>query len=80
MVTLIHQNNAGTTPTQADLQSWVDTYGISHVVVADAGRDVMDRFNSGQPRYTLLGPGAVVSVQSAYSISDAQIEAVLPLP
>ena len=80
MIVLQHQTVSGATPTPADLTAWVNTYGIHHPVVADPGQDIFERWSTGQPRYTLLAPGATIVVEGVGSVSNAQIEAVLPLP
>ena len=80
VVVLQHQNVGGATPSSGDLASWASQYGIHHPVVADPGQDIFQRWANGQPRYTLLAPGAEIVVEGAFSVSDAQIEAVLPLP
>lgn len=61
---------------------WVEFFPepLTGLVVSDPGRDVMDRYGFGQPRYTLLAPGAEIVISNVTSVSDAEIEAVLPLP
>ena len=36
MITLIGENDYGNPPSQSDLQTWANDYGITHPVVADA--------------------------------------------
>jgi len=70
VITLLGENSAGRTPTQADLQSWANSFGIDHPVVADPGFNVGARFVSGGQLYlpstSLLGPGAVVLERDSY--------------
>ena len=82
MITLIGQTNSGGSPTVTDLQSWANTYGLNHPVVADPNWNVTGRFVSGTfglPSMHLIGPGGeVLETQSWITAND--IEAALPPP
>lgn len=55
----------------------VSYYGLSIPVVADPGWGTLETYTSGHPNRILLGPGAeLISVGD--SVSDADIEAILP--
>lgn len=66
----------------ADLEDWADYYGTTHPIVLDTGAAVdrlYDPSSMTRPTYVLLGPGAEI-VLIGSSVSDADIEAVLPTP
>jgi hypothetical protein len=82
VITLLGQTNSGATPTVADLQSWANTFGLTHPVVADPNWSVTGRFVSGTfglPSMHLIGPGAEVLETQSW-IVESDIEAALPPP
>lgn len=66
----------------ADLEAWTDYYGLTFPVLADPG-ETIDRLYDprarSRPTYVLLSPGMVIE-HIGGSVSDAQIERVLPTP
>lgn len=68
----------------ADLVDWVAYYGITHPVLADPGYTIdplYDPTGRTRPTYVLFAPGMVVDdIGGTSSITDAEIEAVLPIP
>jgi hypothetical protein len=73
------QNEDSVTPTQDDLQMWVDRYGLTMPVVADDNWTINNRFekDGGIPTQVLLAPGAKL-VKVDQMITHEDIEAVLP--
>ncbi len=69
------------TPSQSELQTWQNNYGVTHPIVADANFSVTTRFVTGNsiglPSTTLLGPGGVVKIANGF-VRDSDIEALLP--
>ena len=61
--------------------SWVDTYGLTHPVVADPDFGVTTRFVDGNsiglPSLSLLGPGAEVLIRNSW-VTASDIESALP--
>ena len=74
------ENSSGQTPSQSDLMSWANNYGITHPVVADA--NFWEGFNYisttgtnqiGLPNMQLLAPGlSVIEVNSVGYYPDFQ--------
>ncbi len=80
MITLLGETVTGGTPTQSDLASWANTYGLNHPVVSDPGWGVTGRFVSGSfglPSMHLIGPDAEVLQTQTY-IDASEIEGALP--
>ncbi len=81
VITLLGENTFGQTPSRGDLQTWADSFGIDHPVVADPGFGVGARFVTGGSLYlpstSLLGEGAVVLKRDA-TISNGDIVGALP--
>ena len=78
IISLIAENDSSSTPSQADLDSWRNQYGLTFPVVADQGWAVFDAIWGGgyTPANALLAPGMkLVSTDWVY---DSDIEAVLP--
>ena len=81
VITLIGENDAGETPSTADLLGWAEQYASDFPVVADANFAYTSKFIAGSsiglPSMQLLGPNAeVISADSR--VSRAQLEAALP--
>lgn len=68
---------------QADLEDWVDYFGITHPVLADPGYTqdpLYDPSGRTRPTYVLLEPGmTIVEIGSYTQVTAADIEAVLPI-
>lgn len=81
IITLLGEDSGGSTPNQADLQSWANSFGLDHPVVADPGFGVGSRFVTGGSLYlpstSLLGEGAVV-IKRDTTISTNDIVNALP--
>jgi len=81
VITLIGENGSGQAPSRAELQEWVDRFGLGHPVVADPGFGVTSRFvvggSIGLPSMTLLGPGAEVIVADG-RVNEQAVLAALP--
>jgi len=81
VITLLGENTFGSTPSRSDLQTWADSFGIDHPVVADPGFGVGSRFVSGGSLYlpstSLLSDGAVVIKRDSY-VSTNDITGALP--
>lgn len=73
------ENDFGSTPTQADLTQWANTYGITTPVLADVGWAQFDALwdQNYTPANMLLAPG--MTVVKADWVQESDIEAVLPL-
>jgi peroxiredoxin len=57
VITVLHQDNRSEPPDAADLQSWIDAYGITHLVLADPGERVEADFGGTyQPNGLVLDP------------------------
>ncbi len=57
------ENNAGTTPTVAELGDWADTYGLDMPVLADKNSQVLASYAQGSiglPYIVVLDRGVVV--------------------
>lgn len=67
------------TPTEEDLASWADQYGLTFPVVADEGWAIDNRFeqDGGIPTVTLLGPGMEVVAVDTWE-AESLIDGVLP--
>ncbi|MEL6346151.1 MAG: redoxin domain-containing protein [Myxococcota bacterium] len=69
-ITLLGKNTRNQTPTQADLQTWADTFGLTHPVVADPSWGVTARFldssSFGIPTLHLIGFDGVVQGRDRY--------------
>ncbi|MEN0061125.1 MAG: hypothetical protein AAGA48_03190 [Myxococcota bacterium] len=74
------ENNGGSPPSQAELQQWVDRFGLTHPVVADPGFGVGGSFvpggSIGLPSLSLLGPGAEVLIADGRPNSGDVISAL----
>ena len=86
-MTLIAQNNSGAPPSQSDLQSWANSYGLTHPVLSDPNFDIVVRFlwaNSGfdgtigLPNVQLMSPGMVVHSTNQYGYYQSEIASLLP--
>ena len=80
MITLLGQNLNNQTPSQAELLSWANTYGLNHPVVADPNWGVTSRYVSGSfglPSMHQLGAGAEVLQRATY-IDENEVIAALP--
>jgi hypothetical protein len=81
VISLMGENNSQGAPTQADLQSWADTYGSTHPVLSDPNFAVTSRFlNSNtiaMPTGHLLTTGAEVVVRDGWP-SSSQLGNALP--
>jgi hypothetical protein len=79
VIQLKAQNSSSQTPSQADLESWADNFGITFPVLADSNWTVMRRWEQDNyiPSHTLLAPGMKV-VKVDEKVSDADVEAILP--
>ena len=69
VISLLAENNSGSTPSQSDLEDWADNYGSNHPLVADDGWSTTYAYASGSSIYLptthLIGPGAeVIAVDS----------------
>ncbi|MFT4627658.1 MAG: peroxiredoxin [Myxococcota bacterium] len=66
VITLLTENGAGSPPTKADLESWANTHGLGHPVVADLDWTVTAAYvnspNIGIPTMQLLSPGGIVEL------------------
>jgi hypothetical protein len=65
-----------------ELDDWVDYYGATFPNLIDPSGSVdlmYDPSSRSRPTYVLLSPGLVIE-KIGNSISDAEIEAVLPTP
>lgn len=84
MVTLASEDASRNPVDVADLVDWATYFGITHPVLADPGAVtdmVYDPSRRTRPTYVLLSPGMVIEeIGGSGSISDAEIEAVLPTP
>lgn len=84
VVTLASQDAAYDPVEVADLVDWASYFGITHPVLADSGAVtdmVYDPGRRTRPTYVLLSPGLVIEeIGGSGSITDAEIEAVLPTP
>jgi peroxiredoxin len=84
VITLLGQNMSEGTPSQADLQAWASTHGLTHPVVADPGFGTAGRFITGSqiflPSTTLLGPDAEVLIADAPINPSALQTALESLP
>jgi hypothetical protein len=56
----------------------VSYWGLTTPVVADPGFGTLNSYTTGHPNRVLLGPGAEI-VQIGGNVSDAAIQAVLPI-
>ena len=57
VITVLHQDNRSEPPDAADLQSWIDAYGITHLVLADPGERVEADFGGTyQPNGLVIDP------------------------
>ncbi|MBJ93372.1 MAG: hypothetical protein CMP23_02740 [Rickettsiales bacterium] len=81
MISLMGENEASQTPSQADLRRWADDYGITHPVLADPNFGVTARFLSSNviqmPTGHLLTTGAEVVVRDSWP-SSAELNGALP--
>jgi len=84
IISLLAENDSGSTPTTEELASWADDYGISTPVVADDGWTITYRFATGSsiglPTLHLIGPGAeVIAVDSTSEgwYAETEIESLL---
>ncbi len=51
---------SGSTPTQADLESWNSQYGIEHPMLADPEGTQMGYYVSGFPTYAIIDRDMVI--------------------
>lgn len=69
---------------QADLEDWVDYFGLNFPVLADptySQDPLYDPSARTRPTYVLLEPGlTIVEIGNYTAVTDADIEAVLPTP
>jgi hypothetical protein len=80
VITLIGENLSGNTPDVAQLQQWVQAFGLTHPVVADANWGVTvdyAGYSFGLPSMNLLAPGAVVLHRNT-RVTEQQIVNGLP--
>ena len=81
VITLLGENEYGSTPSQADLQNWAYSFGIDHPVVADSGWAITSRYVTSSsiylPTMHLLGPGAEVLAADTF-LSESQVVSALP--
>ena len=86
VMTMIGENNYGQTPSQADLMSWANQFGITHPVVADPNFDQTAQYlfadpnfngSFGLPSMQLLGPLRVVYKSNTF-VDNSDIQQVLP--
>jgi len=86
-MTLISENNSGSTPSVGDLDYWADNFGLTFPVLSDGGTAIawsymMNEITDGMiymPNMQLIGPGMEVIAVNEYSgISASLIEANLP--
>ena len=83
-MTLLAENNSGSTPTQSDMESWANSYGSTHPLVADEAWSVTYTYATGSsiylPTMHLIGPGAEVvardSVMEGWSY-ESEIAALI---
>jgi hypothetical protein len=80
VITLIGENGSSQSPSVADLQTWANTYGLNHPVVADAGWGVTFDYAVGYsislPSMHLLGPGMEVLAVSTWITEQDVIDAL----
>lgn len=83
LISLMGQNVEGATPSQEELATWADTYGITHPVLADPNftysYSVDTDYTLAMPSATLLAPGAVIKLQDEFGLTGDDIEPYLPL-
>ena len=81
VITLLGETNSGATPTQADLEQWANSMGITHPVVADTNFMVTSSFVTGNtiglPSMDLIGAGGEILYTDSW-ISEGQISSNLP--
>jgi peroxiredoxin len=78
VLTLLGEDTFGDTPDQSDLESWANSYGLEHPVLADANWAVSNRWPGAYiPTMHLLGAGATVIAGNTY-VSETQIQLNLP--
>ncbi len=81
VITLLGENEYGSTPSQSDLQNWAYSFGIAHPVVADSNWLITSRFVSSSsialPTMHLVGEGSEVLIRDSW-ISESQIVSALP--
>lgn len=77
------ENQQGQTPTQDQLQQWVDTYDLHHPVVADANWEITQRFTRfgsfSLPTMHQIGAGGRI-LKTESNVTEAEIQAALPAP
>lgn len=71
------ENESGTTPTQGELKSWADQYGLSTPVLSDPGWSVFDTLwaQDYTPANMLLAPGMRV-VNNTWVFEDDIVSAL----
>lgn len=82
MITAASEDARSNAVDQADLQDWATYFGITFPVLADTGAAVdrlYDPLMRTRPTYVLLAPGGEI-ISAGTTVTDADIEAVLPTP
>jgi hypothetical protein len=74
---MFSSNNSGATPSQEDLETWANTYGLSTPVLSDAkGASYRFEVDNYIPTTSLLGPGMEVLIVDGQVTSAAIEEAI----
>lgn len=78
---MIGHNSSRQPPSVADLQTWANTYGLNHPVVADPNFQTSARFIDGTsialPSMTLIKAGGEIVVRGSW-VNESQVQANLP--
>jgi peroxiredoxin len=81
VITLLGENEYGSTPSTSDLTNWKNSFGIGHPVIADSGWGITSRYVTSSsiylPTMHLIGPGAEVLATDTF-LSESQIINALP--
>ena len=83
VITLLGEDVYNVTPAQSNLETWADTFDISHPVLQDTSFSVTATYTGGNaaslPANQLIGPGGVIRATNLMEVTEEDIRSLLGL-